>query len=81
MISKGGATFGSTGDDVGIGSGKNLGLAAAGTLSTQSTGQTSIKSSGIVAVDGSQIHHNSGLSNNAVDEVAPQKPQPTAEEA
>lgn len=80
MISKGGATFGSSGDDVGIGSGKNLGLAAVGTLSTQSIGQTSIKSSGIVAVDGSQIHHNSGLSNSAINEVAPAKPRSTESE-
>lgn len=79
--SEGGAVFGSSGTDVGITSGGNLGLAAKGTLSTYSKGQTSIKAEGApIALDGSQIHQNSGNSLNAPDQVNPKEPEKPAEE-
>lgn len=81
ILSAKGMTVGSTGDALALGAGTNLGMLASGQIATKSGGKTSIKASGMVAVDGSQIHHNSGLSEEAADVVvttpaSPSSPEP-----
>ncbi len=77
MSSKYGFTAVSTGDSVAIGGASEVAIRSGGQTAIQSGGQTSIKAGGSVAMDGSQIHLNSGES-KAVAEVLNMKAAPAA---
>lgn len=65
----------STGDSVAIGGASEVAIRSGGQTAIQSGGQTSIKAGGNVAMDGSEIHLNSGES-KAVSEVLNMKSVP-----
>lgn len=81
LLSAKGMTVGSIGDALALGAGTNLGMYAKGALAMKSDGKTSIKATGMVAVDGSQIHHNSGLSDDAVTNTTTTEATPSAKES